>query len=233
MAAGGEIDWGTLYIVSTPIGNLKDITLRALDTLKSADLVACEDTRVTIKLLNRYDIKKPLLSLHAKSHQSVTNRLLRELQSGSHIVYVTDSGTPTVSDPGARLVQRVVAEGGKVVPIPGPTAAHTALAAAGIPFGEYVFIGFLSNKSGRRRRSLSMLKEQKSLLILYESPHRLLAFLHDVFDIFGDIDCMVAKEMTKKFEKYYRGSLAKVADMVKRDGVKGEYTVILDNRNAS
>ena len=226
-------DWGTLYIVSTPIGNLKDITLRALETLKSADLIACEDTRVTIKLLNSYEIKKPLLSLHAKSHQSVTEKILRTLQNGVTVVYVTDSGTPTVSDPGARLVQRVVTEGGRVVPIPGPSAVHAALAASGIPCGEYVFLGFLSNKASRRRRFFSLLKEQESLCILYESPHRLLAFLHDAREIFGDIHCIVAKEMTKKFEKYYRGSLGEVTDMVTKDGVKVEYTVIIDNRNAS
>ena len=231
--AVGETNWGTLYIVSTPIGNLKDITIRALETLKSADLIACEDTRVTIKLLNRHDIKKPLLSLHSKSNQSVIEKILRTLQNGASAVYVTDSGTPTVSDPGARLVQRVVADGGRVVPIPGPSAVHAALAASGIPYGEYVFLGFLSNKAGRRRRSLRLFKEHENLLILYESPHRLLAFLHDAYDILGDIHCIVAKEMTKKFEKYYRGSLREVTDMVTRDGVRGEYTVILDNRNAS
>jgi 16S rRNA (cytidine1402-2'-O)-methyltransferase len=229
--AGGDTEWGTLYIVSTPIGNLKDITLRALDTLKSADIIACEDTRVTLKILNRYEIRKSLVSLHAKSHRSATDRIVSMLMAGSHVVYVTDSGTPTVSDPGSRLVQRVVEEGGVVVPIPGPSAVHTALSASGIPFGEYLFVGFLSNKSSRRRRSLNMLKNQERLIVLYESPHRLSAFLQDVDDIFGNIHCVVAKEMTKKFEKYYRGSLCEVRDMVARDGVRGEYTVILDNRN--
>ena len=228
---GGD-DWGTLYILSTPIGNLKDITLRALETLKSANLVACEDTRITIKLLNRYEIQKPLVSLHSKSHQSVINKIIDTLQKGLQVVYATDSGTPTVSDPGARLVQRVVDEGGTVVPIPGPSAVHAVLAASGIPYGEYVFVGFLSNKPGRRRRAMDLLKGQKYLFVLYESPHRLLAFLQDAHEIFGDIHCIVAKEMTKKFEKYYRGVLSEVTDMVIKDGVKGEYSVILDNRNA-
>jgi 16S rRNA (cytidine1402-2'-O)-methyltransferase len=220
-----------LYIVSTPIGNLKDITLRALETLKSADTIACEDTRVTRKLLNRYEVRKSLVSLHAKSHHSAIDRIVSALSKGSIVVYATDSGTPTISDPGARLVQRVIEAGGRVVPIPGASAVHAALAASGVPFGEYVFVGFLSNKSNRRRRSLSMLKNQKYLFVLYESPHRLNAFLQDACEIFGDIHCVVAKEMTKKFEKYYRGSLYGVRDMVARDGVKGEYTVILDNRN--
>jgi 16S rRNA (cytidine1402-2'-O)-methyltransferase len=224
--------WGTLYILSTPIGNLKDITLRALETLKSADLVACEDTRITIKLLNRYEIQKPLISLHSKSHRSVIDKIIHTLRKGLHAVYVTDSGTPTVSDPGARLVQRVVEEGGTVLPIPGPSAVHAVLAASGIPYGEYMFVGFLSNKSSRRRRAMSTLKEQKYLFVLYESPHRLLAFLHDAREIFGDIDCIVAKEMTKKFEKYYRGVLSEVTERVIQDGVKGEYSVVLDNRNA-
>ena len=224
---------GTLYIVSTPIGNLKDITLRALEILRSVDLIVCEDTRVTLKLLNRHEIKKPLLSFHAKSHHSVIERILRAIQGGTSIVYATDSGTPSVSDPGARLVQRVVDDGGKVVPIPGPSAVHAALAASGIPYGEYVFLGFLSNKAARRRRALSLLKEQENLFILYESPHRLLSFLQDVHDIFGDIHCIVAKEMTKKFEKYYRGSVSEVTEMITRDGVRGEYTLILDNRDAS
>jgi 16S rRNA (cytidine1402-2'-O)-methyltransferase len=231
MAGRAAVGGGTLYIVSTPIGNLKDITLRALETLRSADLIACEDTRVTLKLLNRYEIKKPLLSFHAKSQQSVIERILRTIQDGARVVYVSDSGTPSVSDPGARLVQRILDEGGDVVPIPGPSAVHAALAASGIPYGEYIFLGFLSNKAARRRRTLSRLKEQESLIILYESPHRLLSFLHDVHDIFGDVHCIVAKEMTKKFEKYYRGSVAEVTDGVAGDGVKGEYTVILDNRN--
>ncbi len=228
----GDTEKSTLYIVSTPIGNLKDITLRALEVLQAADLIACEDTRVSLKLLNRYEIKKPLLSFHSQSHQSVVERILQAIRKGSSVAYVTDSGTPSISDPGARLVQRVIDNGGKVVPVPGPSAALTALAASGIAFGEYIFLGFLSNKSTRRRRALSSLKNQKNLLVLYESPHRLLPFLRDVRDIFGDIPCIVAKEMTKKFEKYYRGSAGEVIEMIDRDGVRGEYTVLLDNRNA-
>jgi len=223
-------DRGTLYIVSTPIGNMQDLTLRAMEILNNVDLIVCEDTRVTLKLLTRHQIKKPLQSFHARSRQSSAERIVRSLKNGYCCAYVTDSGTPSISDPGSILVWRAVEEGCPVVPVPGPSAACTALSASGIPCSEYIFLGFISNKESRRRKKLAELNERRSVLVFYESPHRLLKFLHDVLDIMGNVQCCVAKEMTKKFEKYYRGGIVEVIDAVSSDGVRGEYTVIVDNR---
>jgi 16S rRNA (cytidine1402-2'-O)-methyltransferase len=222
---------GILYIVSTPIGNLQDVTLRGLDVLKGVSLIACEDTRMTRKLLTRYDIHNPTTSVHAHSREGARDRILGVLAQGSNVAYVTDSGTPTVSDPGAALVREVIDAGGRVVPIPGPSAAHAALAASGFSFAEYLFLGFLSSKPSRRRRRLSELLELKLLLVFYESPHRLLSFLKDAAAIFGEIPCVAAKEMTKRFEKFYRGNISEIIVLIASDGVRGEYTVILDNRN--
>jgi 16S rRNA (cytidine1402-2'-O)-methyltransferase len=222
---------GILYVVSTPIGNLQDVTLRGLDILKGVSLIACEDTRVTRKLLARHGIHNPTVSFHAHSRGSTIDKILGVLSQGSSVAYVTDSGTPTVSDPGAALVRKVIDSGGQVVPIPGPSAAHAALAASGFAFAEYLFLGFLSSKPSRRRRRLAELGELKLLLVFYESPHRLLPFLHDLLDIFGERPCIVAKEMTKRFEKFYRGSVSEIIGLIEIDGVRGEYTVILDNRS--
>jgi 16S rRNA (cytidine1402-2'-O)-methyltransferase len=223
-------DPGELFIVSTPIGNLSDITLRALDVLRSVDCVACEDTRVTVKLLNRYGIRKPLVSFHAKSAESALRRIVDLLDRGNSVALVTDSGTPLISDPGGKLIEELVHKGVRVTPIPGPSAVHTALAASGFSISDYIFVGFLSNKPSRRRRELGELKERRALIVFFESPHRLLATLDDVLASFGDLPVCVAKEMTKKFEKYYRGRLGAVIKELQEDSVRGEYTVVVDNR---
>ncbi len=217
-----------LYIVSTPIGNLKDITLRALEILKNVDYIACEDTRVTLKLLNRYDIKKPLISFHSKSKPEMLNRIRRIVAEGSPVAYVTDGGTPLVSDPGGMLVRCIVEDGGRVVPIPGPSAVHAALVASGIQFSEYTFIGFISNKSARRRKKFAGLGG--SVFVFYESPHRIIAFLTDAYDILGDIPCAVSREITKKFETHYRGRVSEVLERIEKEGPRGEYTVVFDTR---
>jgi 16S rRNA (cytidine1402-2'-O)-methyltransferase len=216
-------------VVSTPIGNLEDLTFRARDVLGSVKLIACEDTRMTRKLLTRHQIRNRVISFHARSRESAAEKIVRSLHGGS-VAYVTDSGTPTVSDPGAALVRRVLEAGMRVVPVPGPSAVHAALAGSGFAFSEYTFAGFLSNKPARRRKKLSQLRGLKTLLVFFESPHRLLAMLHDAHELFGDIPCVVAKEMTKRFERFYRGSMGEIVDMIEADGVRGEYTVILDNR---
>lgn len=221
---------GSLYIVSTPIGNLKDITLRALEILKYADFIVCEDTRVTIKLLNRYGIKKPLISFHSKSKDTVLKKISDLVLSGGNIALVSDSGTPVISDPGAKLIQSLIDLGTRVVPIPGPSSVHTALMASGIPLSEYTFIGFLSNKTSRRRKTLEKLKNLKTTFVFFESPYRILSFLEDALTIFGPVRGCVAKEMTKKFEKYYRGDISEILRMLQDDGVKGEYTLVIDNR---
>jgi len=217
-----------LYVVSTPIGNLKDITLRALEILRDVDYIACEDTRVTLKLLNRYDIKKPLISFHSKSKPEILNRIRRIIAEGQSVAYVTDSGTPLVSDPGGILVRSIVEDGGEVVPIPGPSAVHAALVASGMQFSEYTFIGFTSNKSARRRKKFAGLAG--SVFVFYESPHRIIGFLIDVYEVLGDISCAVSREITKKFETHYRGRVSEVSQRIEKEGPRGEYTVILDTR---
>lgn len=221
---------GTLYIVSTPIGNLMDITLRALEILKSVDCIVCEDTRVTLKLLNRYEIRKPLVSFHSKSSGSVLKKINRIMLEGSNIALVSDSGTPVISDPGSKLVQHLLKNGAAIVPVPGPSSVHTVLMASGISLSEYAFIGFLSSKTSRRKRMLENLKNFKTTYVFFESPHRIIAFLEDALESFGHVPGCVAKEMTKKFEKYYRGEISDIIGMMKADGIKGEYTIVIDNR---
>jgi len=221
---------GNLFIVSTPIGNLGDITLRALSTLKEVDYIACEDTRITLKILNSFKIKKTLISFHSRSKQKVLERIIELLRCGSSVAYLTDSGTPSVSDPGSELVGYAVKEGIEVVPVPGPSAVHTVLSVSGIGLSSYTFMGFLSSKKGRRKKVLNELKEKRTVYVFFESPHRLLDFLEDARGVFGDVFSIVGKEMTKKFEKFYRGSLEYIIDNIKKDGVKGEYTVVIDTR---
>ena len=221
---------GVLYIVSTPIGNLSDITLRALDVLKSVDYVVCEDTRITIKLLNRYKIQKPLISFHSKSKDSVLKKVVRIICEGKNIALVSDSGTPVISDPGSKLIQALITADANIIPIPGPSSVHTALVASGFSVSEYTFLGFLSSKKSRRKRMLEQLKNIKSTFIFFESPHRIISFLEDVQDSFGQTPGCVAKEMTKIFEKYYRGNISEIISKMKIDGIRGEYTVIVDNR---
>lgn len=226
-AGGGA---GSLYVVSTPIGNLGDVTLRALEVLRAVDQVACEDTRVTLKLLNRHGIKKRMLSFHARSGGRVIERILEMLRSGGSVAYVTDSGTPTVSDPGGALVSRALDAGVNVVPVPGPSAVHAALAVSGIPFSEYLFLGFLSSKRSRRRKRLRELGGLETVLVVYESPHRILAFLRDALEVLGDLRVCVSREMTKRFETHYRGMISRVLERIEEQGARGEYTVVLDAR---
>lgn len=221
---------GEAYIVSTPIGNLKDITIRAIETLKRVDLIVCEDKRVTIKILNNYGIKKPLVSFHSKSRESTLKEIVRRVMEGHNIAIVTDRGTPLISDPGGKLVEGLLNEEVKVIPIPGPSAVQTSLAASGFSFSDYAFFGFISSKGSRRRKKLEELKKNKGILVFYEAPHRIINFLEDARDIFGNIKGCVCKEMTKKFEKYYRGRVGDITDRIKKDSVKGEYTIVLDNR---
>lgn len=217
-------------MVSTPIGNLRDITLRAIDTLKNVDCVVCEDTRVTLKLLNRLEIKKPLISYHARSREQVVKKIGNMVREGRSIALVTDSGTPAVSDPGAGLIGHLVRLNVKIVPVPGPSSVHAVLAASGISFAEYSFQGFVSNKRSRRKKMLSALKTRRTVLVFFESPHRVLSFLEDAREIYGPVRACIGKEMTKKFEKFYRGDIGEILGMITQDGAKGEYTIVIDNR---
>jgi len=213
---------GKLYIVATPIGNLSDITFRALETLKSVDFIACEDTRVTSKLLARYEIKKPLISYFQHSKVAKLDRLISLLREGKDIALVTDAGTPGISDPGQRLIEEAVKSKIEVVPIPGPSAVTTALSVSGFPTDEFVFLGFLPHKKGRQTKLKGLAQENRTI-VLYESPYRIKKLLSELLEFCGDREICVCRELTKKFEEIYRGKISEVLPKVKE---KGEFVVI-------
>lgn len=219
---------GTLYIVATPIGNLEDITLRALSVLKSVDVIAAEDTRHTGKLLSHYDIHKPLFSFHDHNERERMDALLTKLQQGESVALVSDAGTPSVSDPGFRLVREAVREGIPIVPIPGVSAAVTALCASGLPTDTFSFYGFPPRKKGKRIEFLVHLRHEKNTLVFYESPHRILPLIEDVLEVFGHRDAVLAREMTKIHEEFIRGTLGHIRDVLgDRQQIRGECTLII------
>ncbi len=219
---------GTLFIVATPIGNLEDITLRALRILKEADLIACEDTRQSGKLLSHYGITTATISYHDHNEASRTAELITRIESGSTVALITDAGTPLVSDPGYRLVTAAIAANITVVPIPGANAAMGALAAAGLPTDEFRFCGFLPPKSGQRRKALEELQSETCTLVFYEAPHRILETLEDVEAVYGPRPVVVARELTKLHEEFLRGPAAEVrAKLAARPSVKGEITLLI------
>lgn len=218
-----------LYIVSTPIGNLKDITFRALEILQSVDYIACEDTRQTIKLLNRYNIKKPLVSYHSYNQKQRGSRILDDLSSGKSIALVSDSGTPGISDPGVRLISEAIKAGVNVCPIPGASAAIAALSVSGLPTDNFYFVGFLSSKQARRKKELENLKSLGVTLVIYESPHRLCKALKDILDIYGDINICIARELTKKFEEIRREKVSSGINHFTKTPPLGEFVIILNN----
>jgi 16S rRNA (cytidine1402-2'-O)-methyltransferase len=219
---------GVLYLVATPIGNLEDITARALRILREADVIAAEDTRVTRKLLAHFDIHTPLTSYHAHSSEGRTESLLDRVRSGASVALVSDAGTPCVSDPGAELVEQAVAEGLRVEPIPGPSALIAALIASGLPTGRFVFEGFLPRtKADYRERVAAVVRETRTVL-LYEAPMRLVDTLDDLRKAAGDERAVcVARELTKKFEEFRRGTLAEVADHYRATPPRGECVIVL------
>lgn len=218
---------GTLYIVSTPIGNLADITLRAIDTLKSVDLIAAEDTRHTKILLDRYDIKKPMTSYFEHNKIQKTDYLLEVLSQGRSVALVSDAGTPGISDPGYRVIRACIDKAVPVVPIPGPTAFVTALTVSGKPTDSFTFEGFLSNKSARRKRELAKLKEEGRTAVLYESPHRIAKLLGDILEVYGDIEIVIAREVTKKFEEIRREKVSVLLENFSGGKARGEFIVII------
>ena len=222
-------DRGTLYIVATPIGNLDDITLRALRVLGSVDLIAAEDTRHTRKLLTHFDISRPLLSYHDHNKVPQAQRLLCLLQEGRRIALVTDAGTPGIADPAYHLLQVLLPHDIPVVPIPGPSAAIAALSVSGLPMNRFVFEGFLPVKSGRRRQRLEALREESRTVVLYESPHRFLKLLRELVEHFGaERRVVVARELTKHYEEVMRGTAASLLESWQGRSVRGEFTVIVD-----
>jgi 16S rRNA (cytidine1402-2'-O)-methyltransferase len=220
---------GTLYLVSTPIGNLADITHRALQILKDVDLIACEDTRHTQKLLNHYDITTKTTSYHEHNEQQRTAELVQRLKEGSDVAVVSDAGTPSISDPGYRLVRAAIENEIPVVPVPGPSALIAALIAAGLPTDEFFFAGFLPARSNARRARLSELQAVPGTLIFYEAPHRLGATLTDAYEILGEREAVVARELTKLHEEIRRGRLRELAAHYATDeSVRGEIVVLID-----
>lgn len=216
-----------LYLVATPIGNLADVTLRALDVLARADVVACEDTRVTRKLLDRHGLKRRVTVYNDHSGEAERQRLLARVEAGEAIALVSDAGTPLVSDPGYKLVREAGERGLRVVPIPGPSAALAALVASGLPTDRFFFEGFLPSRQGERRRRIEELKAVAATLVLYESPHRLSGALMDLIDLLGDREAAVARELTKTFEEVRRGRLAEIAAIYSEREVKGEIVIVV------
>jgi 16S rRNA (cytidine1402-2'-O)-methyltransferase len=226
-ANGAAPGRGCLYIVGTPIGNLEDITLRALRILKEVDLIACEDTRHTQKLLNHYNISKTLVSYHEHNEMTRSSELLIQLEQGAKIALVSDAGMPLVSDPGYRLVTLCVRHKIPVVPIPGPSAMLAALAAAGLPNEEFLFVGFLPQRSGERRRMLERLRIEERTIIFYEAPHRVAESIVDAQEILGDRAACIAREVTKLHEEFLRGKLSQLAESLAEQPARGEITLIV------
>lgn len=218
---------GCLYLVATPIGNLEDITLRALRVLKEADLIACEDTRQTQKLLQHYAIHKEMISYHAHNELMRAPELVIQLEEGAQVALVSDAGTPAISDPGHRLVVLCLRHHIPVVPIPGPSAFVAALAASGMPTDEFLFVGFLPSRAGARRKKLDALKSEPRALVLYEAPHRLAETLSDAADILGSRHAVVAREVTKIHEEFLRGTLADLRDAARKRAPRGEITLLI------
>lgn len=218
---------GCLYLVSTPIGNLEDISLRALRVLREADQIACEDTRHTQKLLDRYEIRRPLVSYHEHNELTRAPELILALEGGARIALVTDAGTPLVSDPGHRLVALCARHRISVVPVPGPSALLAALSASGLPSGEFVFVGFLPSRSGERRRALERLRLEQRTIVLYEAPHRIIETLVDARAILGDRPACLAREITKIHEEFLRGPLSQLEEQAREKPPRGEITLIV------
>lgn len=221
---------GTLHLVSTPIGNLEDITLRALRILKEVDLVVCEDTRQTKKLLDRYQIVKALESFFEQNEESKIDKIIKLLQDGLNVALVTDAGTPSISDPGYRLVKAAIQKSVEVVPLPGPSAVTAALAASGLPTGSFVFVGFLPSKEGQRKNFLRTLGNEQRTIIAFESPERLNYCLQSILEILGDRLICVAREMTKVHEEFFRGRVSAGIEHFEKNKVKGEITLVIGEK---
>ncbi|MDI6734683.1 MAG: 16S rRNA (cytidine(1402)-2'-O)-methyltransferase [bacterium] len=224
---------GTLYLCGTPIGNLEDITLRALRIFKEVDLIAAEDTRITRKLLTHYQIKTPTTSYHYHNRFKKGNHLIELLQKGKNIALVSDAGMPGVSDPGRDLVCLAIENKIPVVPIPGPTAILTALVISGFPTRHFTFEGFLPSSHKKRVRLLKKLKEEERVMIFFEPPHHILKSLNDILEILGDRQITIVRELTKKFEEVIRGNVSQVIERFNLNPPKGELTIVLMGANKS
>jgi len=224
--------FGILYIVATPIGNLEDITLRALRVLKEVSLVAAEDTRHTQKLLNHFDIHAKLTSYHDHSKEEKAELLIERLKAGEPVALVSDAGTPGVSDPGYYLINRAIEEGVEVVPVPGASAALAALSVSGLATDAFVFEGFLPSRGSQRRKKLETLKAEPRTMIFYEAPHRIHKTLDDMLDVLGDRRAVLARELTKMHEEVLRGGLRAIIEDVRPRRLKGEMTLLVEGASA-
>ncbi len=226
-----QIPESTLYVIGTPIGNMCDISLRALAILDAVDVVACEDTRNTRALLTAYGLNKPLVAAHQHNEREAAQQLITRLQQGERIAFVSDAGTPAVSDPGAKIVDSIREAGCHVVPVPGPSAAVTALSASGFPDNRFMFIGFLPTKSSQRLEALQPLKTEAATLVFYEAPHRIKDMLKALGQVFEPTRrIMIARELTKLFEETWRGTLAEAEDWMAADSnrMKGEFAILVE-----
>jgi 16S rRNA (cytidine1402-2'-O)-methyltransferase len=221
---------GKIYIVATPIGNLEDITLRALRVLKEVGLIAAESREHTGKLCRYYNIKTPITSYNSHNQHFKGRVLLEKVNLGLDIALVSDAGTPGLSDPGSRLIREAIDANIRLVPIPGVSASLAALSICGLRTDRFIFVGFLSNKKGRRRKELESLRPEWRTMVFFESPHRLLKMLTDIYEILGNREIALAKEMTKVFEDVKRGSVSKVLSLLKDEKIRGEYTIIVEGR---
>ncbi|KRM71512.1 16S rRNA (cytidine(1402)-2'-O)-methyltransferase [Lacticaseibacillus brantae] len=229
-ASFGQHDSGTLYLVPTPIGNLADMTFRAVDTLKQVDLIAAEDTRNTQKLLNHFEIETKQISFHEHNTQQRIPELIHQLKAGVNIAQVSDAGMPSISDPGHELVNAAIAANIPVVPLPGANAATTALIASGLAPQPFMFYGFLPRKSGAQTRELEQLASQTQTMIFYESPHRVAKTLAVMQSVFGDRQAVLAREVTKRYEEFIRGSLSELATYAE-ESARGEFVVMVAGRD--
>ncbi|MBA4337066.1 16S rRNA (cytidine(1402)-2'-O)-methyltransferase [bacterium] len=217
----------SLYIVSTPIGNLEDITLRALNTLKSVDLIAAEDTRHSQILLRKYEINKPCVSFHSHSGQAKVDKIVDELKEGKNVALISDAGTPGISDPAYVLIRAALENKIEIIPIPGPAAFLTALTASGLPTNQFLYLGFLPLKKGRQTL-LNLLKEEERTVIFYESPHRIVKTLAQLEEYFGpERRIVLGRELTKIHEEFIRGTISEVKNIFKNRNPKGEFVVVL------
>jgi 16S rRNA (cytidine1402-2'-O)-methyltransferase len=225
---------GTLFIVATPIGNLEDITLRALKVLREVDLIAAEDTRKTRKLLSAYDIHKPLISLYDQVEKQKSPVIISHMLGGRDVAYVSEAGTPGISDPGYQLINAAIRESIRVVPVPGPSAVVAALSASGLPMNTFVFSGFLPSQASKRRKHLESLRDETRTVVIYESPQRVMDSLSDMLEILGDRRVVLARELTKIHEEMIRGGLGSVIDQLRSGGgdIRGEITILLAGAEA-
>ena len=217
---------GKLYIVATPIGNLEDITIRALNVLKEVDLIAAEDTRHTLKLLNHYEITKPLISYHRHNEEVKKDILIEKLKNGENVALVSDAGTPGICDPGEEVIKEAIKEEIDIIPIPGACAFLNALICSGISTKEFIFLGFLPLNKKQRKEKLDLIKDTTRTTIIYEAPHKLKTTLEDLRDIIEDRKIVIAREITKIHEEYLRGTADELLE--KTDELKGEFVIIIE-----